>query len=273
MSKSISFRLQKVIADCGITSRRKAEELILQGRVKVNHEVVTVLGTKVNPYKDLIQVDEKVIDIMATQKLYVVLNKPRGYITTLHDPEGRKTVLDLCGGIDARIYPVGRLDYLSEGLLVLTNDGDMAHKIMHPSFEVTKIYEVKVFGSVSEGLLKNLRKGIKAHDGELKPQSVRIIKQLPNKTWIEFRLNEGKNREIRRICEAVGLTIDKLRRVAIEGLSIDAIAPGNFRFVTKKDLLSLLNFNENGNRSSKTVTYRSAKRTIKLGKKRSLRPS
>ena len=259
------IRLQKYIADCGVTSRRKAEEYITAGRVKVNGEKVTELGTKVDPAEDVVMVDGAVIDRNAVDPIYIVLHKPRCYMTTVNDPEGRKTVIDLLRGLTARVFPVGRLDYLSEGLLLMTNDGEMANKVSHPRFEVEKVYEVKVFGAVNSQMLSQLKKGIHAHDGHLKPKSVRVIKQLPTKTWIEFRLQEGKNREIRRICDAAGLVIDKLKRVAIEGLSIDGIAPGEFRFITKIDLLRALNMNKDGSKVKKDfTTYISPKRSIKL---------
>jgi 23S rRNA pseudouridine2605 synthase len=262
------LRLQKFIADCGITSRRKAEDLIAQGRVTVNGEVVRQLGTKVNPSADAVLVDGKIADLNAVNQLYVVLNKPRGYMTTLSDPEGRKTVLDLIPEVSERVYPVGRLDYLSEGLLVMTNDGDVANMIMHPSFNITKIYEVKVFGTVSATLLKKLRAGVQLEDGFVKPLSVRVIKELPTKTWLEFRLGEGKNREIRKICEACGLTVDKLKRLAIEGLTVDGIAPGSFRYISKHQLLRFLGLNADGTKSDKKVEYISGKKSItpkKLG--------
>lgn len=250
--QNIEIRLQKLIADCGVCSRRKAEVLITEGRVMVNNLIVTELGTKVNPHVDVVAVDEKVIDLMAIEKFYVLLNKPRAYVTTTSDPEGRKTVMDLVWGVPTRLYPVGRLDYLSEGLLLLTNDGEMANKIMHPRYEVNKVYEVKVFGHVTEALLEKIRKGVMTEDGLMKPKSVRIIEQLPNKTWLEFRLAEGKNREIRKICEAMDLTVDKLRRVAIEGLTIQGLPVGQFTFLTKKELLQALGMNQNGERVSHT---------------------
>ncbi|MBY0517984.1 MAG: rRNA pseudouridine synthase [Bacteriovoracaceae bacterium] len=261
--QNIEIRLQKVIADCGICSRRKAEVLITEGRVAVNGLYVTELGTRVNPHTDIVTVDDKVIDLMAIEKVYVLLNKPRAYVTTTNDPEGRKTVMDLVWGVPTRMYPVGRLDYLSEGLLLLTNDGEMANKIMHPRYEVTKVYEVKVFGHVNEALLDKIRKGVMTEDGLMKPQSVRMIEQLPNKTWLEFRLSEGKNREIRKICEAMDLTVDKLRRVAIEGLTIQGLPIGQFTFLSKKDLLKALGMNENGERVTHTrPKFVSAKKTV-----------
>lgn len=265
-SQNIEVRLQKVVADCGVCSRRKAEVLITDGRVGVNGMIVTELGTRVNPYKDIITVDDKVIDLMAIEKFYILLNKPRAYMTTVSDPEGRPTVMDLVWGVPTRLYPVGRLDYLSEGLLVMTNDGDMANKIMHPRFEVTKVYEVKVFGHVTEAILERIRKGVMTEDGLMKPQSVRMIEQLPNKTWLEFRLGEGKNREIRKICEAMDLTVDKLRRVAIEALTIQGLPVGQFTFISKKELLKALGMNEDGTRAKIAAKFVSAKRTVNTRK-------
>ena len=260
-------RLQKYIADCGITSRRKAEELIAQGRVKVNGTTTRQLGTKVSPNTDAVEVDGKVADLNSINKVYIVMNKPRSYVTTLNDPEGRKTVLDLCQEISERIYPVGRLDYLSEGLLIMTNDGEIANMIMHPSYDITKVYEVKVFGAITEPLLKKLRGGVELEDGFVKPQSVRVIKQLPTKTWLEFRLGEGKNREIRKMCEACGLTVDKLKRVAIEGLAVEGIAPGKFRYITKRKLLDSLGLNADGTKTGKEREYFSTKKSINIKKK------
>lgn len=256
-----SIRLQKVIADCGVTSRRKAENLILEGRVTVNGNVVTELGTKVNPYSDVIQVDENTIELSAVDKVYIVMNKPRAYMTTVSDPEGRPTVMELLFGVKQRVFPVGRLDYLSEGLLLMTNDGDLANMIMHPKYEVEKVYEVKVFGHVNEGILARIRKGVMTEDGIMKPKSVRVIEQLPNKTWLEFRLSEGKNREIRKICDAVELTVDKLRRVAIGGLNIQSLPVGQYMFTTRKELLKAIGLNDHGERVLKK-TFISAKKTL-----------
>ena len=260
------LRLQKYIADCGITSRRKAEDLILQGRVEINGETVRELGTKVDPTKDAVVVDGKIADLNAVNKVYVIMNKPRGVMTTLSDPEGRKTIMDFCQEVSERIYPVGRLDYLSEGLLILTNDGELSNMIMHPRFEVTKVYEVKVFGAVTEAMLKNLRAGALV-DGEfLKPKAVRVIKQLKGKTWLEFRLNDGKNREIRRLCEAYGLTVDKLKRMAIEGITVDGIAPGSIRYSTKKLMLEALGIDSDG-RKVRSMEYFSGKKSVDLKKR------
>ena len=258
-----TLRLQKYIADCGITSRRKAETLIVGGRVRLNGKVVTELGTKLNPCEDVVAIDGKIIHRESVDQLYILLNKPRGVMTTLHDPEGRKTVIDLIPAIKERVFPVGRLDYHSEGLLLLTNDGEFAHKVMHPSFEVVKVYEVKVFGAITAKLLRELKRERFFPEGAVRPLSVRVIRQLPNKTWLEFRLTEGRNREIRRICEAAGLTIDKLRRVAIGELSIQGVAPGEFVFLNKKDLETQLGLGRRGPQK-----FVSKKRTVNIQEKR-----
>lgn len=269
-TNSREVRLQKYIADSGVTSRRKAEDLIVQGRVEINGDVVVKLGTKVDPEVDVVHVDGNAIDPKQVQKIYMVMHKPRGVMTTAFDPEGRQTVLDLCKEISERIYPVGRLDYLSEGLLLLTNDGEFANQVIHPSSGVEKVYEVKVFGIVNENLLKKLQQGVQLEEGFAKPLSVRVLKHLPSKTWLEFRLAEGRNREVRRMCEANGLTVDKLKRVAIGSLSIDGLAPGRFELYTKKQLLKKLGFDELG-RVLSSSKYRSPKRSVNMRKK-SLKP-
>jgi 23S rRNA pseudouridine2605 synthase len=263
--QDLSLRLQKFIADCGVTSRRKAETLITEGRVSVNGQIVTELGTKVNPSSDSVEVDGVALEPAAVDKVYVVLNKPRAVMTTVSDPEGRPTVMELIHGVRQRIFPVGRLDYLSEGLLILTNDGDLANMIMHPRYEVEKVYEVKVFGHVNEALLAKIRRGVMTEDGLMKPKSVRVIEQLPNKTWLEFRLNEGKNREIRKICDAVDLTVDKLRRVAIEALNIQTLPVGQYMFTTRKELLKALGLNEHGDKVA-LRKFVSQKKTLNVTK-------
>ncbi len=268
MGSDSKIRLQKFIADCGVTSRRKAEELIVQGRVAVNGAIETTLGSKVNPDEDVVSVDGELVDLATISKVYLLMHKPRGYVTTLDDPEGRDTVLDLCPEVSERIYPVGRLDYLSEGLLILTNDGDVANMIMHPKHNIQKVYEVKVFGAVSMQILAKLKEGYVLEGRKIRPEAVRVIQQLENKTWLEFRLSEGKNREIRNICEAAGVTIDKLKRVAIANITVDGIAPGKYRFVTKNELLRGLEGGKlNKWNKEKKESYRSSKKTINISKK------
>lgn len=264
MAKPI--RLQKFIANAGYSSRRKAEEFITQGVVKVNGEVVTLLGTKVDSDNDFVEVNGSHVNADTSEKIYLLLNKPRGVMTTLNDPEGRPTVMDYCKEISERIYPVGRLDYLSEGLLLMTNDGELANRVMHPSFDVTKVYEVKVFGSVNERLLGLLRRGAKVEGSLVVPKSVRVIKQLPKKTWLEFRLGEGRNREIRRLCEEVGLTVDKLARIAIGNLAVHGIAPGRFRYLNVKEIYKALGINKNGQKVE-DIEYNSPKKSVSLQKR------
>ncbi|MFH1995222.1 MAG: pseudouridine synthase [Nitrospinota bacterium] len=234
---SEEIRLQKFIADCGYSSRRKAEEFIENGDVSVNGTIVTQMGTKINPVSDTVTVEGRRLYPSKSKKIYILLYKPKGYVTTMDDPEGRNTVVGLCKGIKERIYPVGRLDYLSEGLLILTNDGDLANKIMHPRYGVIKRYEVKVSGQVSDSTLNNLKRGTKIDNRVIKPLSIRLIKQLATKTWLEFKLAEGKNREIRQICNAQGIMVDKLKRVAIGNLTLKKMAPGEYMTLSKEELL------------------------------------
>ena len=259
----MEVRLQKYIADCGITSRRKAEDLIVKGRVKINGTTVTLLGTKIDPEKDTVLVDGSLADHRSVQKLYILLHKPRGYVTTVSDPQGRDTVMDLIREVSERVYPVGRLDYLSEGLLLMTNDGEVANTIMHPRHEVIKVYEVKIFGVLDPQMLYKLREGVTVEGELLKPLSVRPLKQLDNKTWVEIRLAEGKNREIRKICEALDITIDKLRRVAIGNLTINGIAPGRYVYLSKKDIYNGLNLKSEYFSPKKSITIKARKSTVK----------
>ncbi len=265
-------RLQKAIADAGVTSRRKAETLITAGLVRVNNQIVKTLGTKVDIEEDVIAVQGKLVDPRATQHLYILFHKPRGCVTTVSDPEGRPTVMEYLPKLGARLYPVGRLDYLSEGLLLFTNDGEFTQKILHPKYEIEKTYEVKVFGHVDSELLKRLRRGIHSPVGYLEPSSVRILKFLPHKTWLEIKLKEGKNREIRRLCEELGLTIDKLRRMAIGELNIGNLAPGKFDFLTKKQILAALGMTSKGDVIYQVKTagrvFESPKKSISPSKRR-----
>jgi len=266
-SESPLIRLQKYIADCGITSRRKAEQLITQGLVSVNGHIITILGTKINPATDAILVEGRAITTVSSDKVYVLMHKPRCVMTTVNDPEGRDTVMNYCKQITERIYPVGRLDYLAEGFLLLTNDGEVANWMMHPPANLVKTYQVKVFGAVTEALLERLRHGVKLSDGLIRPQSVRVIEQLQGKTWIEVVFEEGRNRDIRNFFEGVGMTVDKLRHMAVGGLSIEGLAPGNFIIMTKKELLKAIGVDDTG-RPLKTMRARlSSKKTINLHKK------
>jgi 23S rRNA pseudouridine2605 synthase len=236
-------RLQKVIATAGITSRRHAEKLITEGRVSVNNVVVNKLGEKADGEKDIIRIDGKIISV-ERNKLYIALNKPAGFVTTLHDPQNRPTVVDLLSDVPERVYPVGRLDYDSRGLLLLTNDGDFAQKIQHPRFQKPKVYKVKIQGRLSKEQLKQLGKGIKADDDVFKPENLRVEKFNDKSCWLRLTLREGKNRIIRRGFEAIGYRVAHLVREAIGDLMLDGLKEGEWRHLTKKEISQLLDNKE-----------------------------
>jgi 23S rRNA pseudouridine2605 synthase len=236
-----SQRLQKIIAAAGIASRRKAEELITSGLVAVNGQVVTELGTKADPEHDHIRVRGKLLH-GAQRGAYLLMNKPKGYITAASDPEGRPTVMDLLRGVGVRVYPVGRLDYASEGLLLLSNDGELAAALMKASSHVPKTYLVKVAGVPSPEGLARLRAGIsiQAEGGrrvKTAPAKIRPIRQADN-PWFEVTLIEGKNRQIRRMFEAIGHHVEKIKRVRYGPLQLD-VPPGKFRHLTLKEVSRL----------------------------------
>jgi len=231
-------RLQKIIAAAGVASRRKAEELITSGHVQVNGTVITELGTKADPEADHIRVNGKLLQ-GAQRHVYLLLNKPKGYVTTMSDPEKRPTVMDLIRGVKGRVYPVGRLDYASEGLLLLTNDGELAHRLMKAASHVPKTYVVKVAGTPTEEALAKLRAGVSIATDEGRrvrtgPASVRAVKEAAN-PWYEITLIEGRNRQIRRMFEAVGHHVEKIKRVRYGPLALD-VPPGEFRPLTLKEI-------------------------------------
>jgi len=232
-------RLQKVIATAGITSRRHAEELITQGRVSINGVVVTKLGEKADAQKDIIRIDDKII---STEKIkyYIALNKPAGFVTTLHDPQNRPTIVDLLGDLPERVYPVGRLDYESRGLLLLTNDGDFAQKIQHPRFQKPKVYRVKVQGHLSKEQLKQLNRGIRLDDGLFKPENIQMEKFNDKSCWLKLTLRDGRNRIIRRGFEAIGYRVASLLRESIGDVKLGSLKEGAWRHLTKKEISQLL---------------------------------
>jgi 23S rRNA pseudouridine2605 synthase len=234
-------RLQKIIAAAGVSSRRKAEELITGGLVSVNGQLVTELGSKADPEHDHIRVNGKLLH-GAERHVYLLMNKPRGYVTTLKDPERRPTVMDLLHGVGARVYPVGRLDYASEGLLLLTNDGEFANRLMKAASHVPKTYMVKVAGTPSADGLSRLRSGlfIASQGGrrvKTAPAKVRPIREA-NNPWYELTLIEGKNRQIRRMFEAIGHHVEKIKRVRYGPLELD-VHPGKFRRLTPQEVVRL----------------------------------
>lgn len=230
------IRIQKIIADSGLCSRRKAEELIEQGRVTVNGRRCS-LGDKADPARDRIAVDDKAIAAPAKEKRYIMLNKPRGYITTMSDEQGRRTAVELLDGVEERVVPVGRLDRNSEGLLLFTNDGEFANEITHPSRHVSKTYRVTIDGRVSEEQLMRLSSGVVLDDGKTTlPCTVDVLVEEPERTVLRIVIKQGLNRQIRRMCTAVGLNVGRLRRVAIGGVKLGMLKPGEWRDLTKDEL-------------------------------------
>jgi len=235
-------RLQKIIAAAGVASRRKAEELITSGHVQVNGTTITELGSKADAETDHIRVNGKLLQREQQRHVYLLLNKPKGYVTTVNDPEKRPTVMDLVRGVKGRVYPVGRLDYASEGLLIMTNDGELANLLMKAASHVSKTYVVKVAGTPTEGAIAKLRAGISIATDDGKrvrtgPAAVRIVKQAAN-PWYEITLIEGRNRQIRRMFEAVGHHVEKIKRVRYGPLALD-VPPGEYRSLTLKEVQRL----------------------------------
>lgn len=234
-------RLQKFIANQGICSRRKAEEYITSGRIKVNGEVVTELGTKINPSKDIIEVDDKKISNIAGKKVYILLNKPIGYVTTTKDQFNRNTVLDLVK-VKEKVLPVGRLDMYTSGAIILSNDGDFIYKITHPKYEVEKTYNVTLKGQITDDEVENLKSGVKVDDyitGKAKVKILRIDKEK-DLSRVEIIIHEGKNREVRKMCEAIGRKVLALHRTKIDNISVKDLRLGTWRYLKPNEIKSLL---------------------------------
>ena len=231
-------RLQKILSQAGIASRRKAEELIQAGRVRLNGRVVTELGTKADPRTDRITIDGRPLRL-SSERLYILLHKPVGVVTTLSDPEGRPTVRDLLPEVRVRVFPVGRLDYYSSGLLLLTNDGELALRLTHPRYGVRKTYQVKVNGRPTAEALEKLASGVRLEEGTTAPAEVRVIRGSDAKTWLEITLSEGRKREVRRMCEQVGYRVEKLTRIRLGPLNLGSLQPGQHRTLTEREVYQL----------------------------------
>lgn len=233
-------RIQKVMADQGLCSRRAAEQVIREGRVKLNGHPVKV-GDKMDINHDVLMVDgEKIHIVKKQQKYYIMLHKPRGYITTVSDELGRKTVMDLVQDVPARIFPVGRLDKDSEGLLLMTNDGDFANMLTHPSHEISKLYRVTVRPHATEQQIVQMSEGVVLDDGvKTQPAVINVAVDEPERTVLEMTIHEGKNREIRRMCEAVGLEVVRLKRNAEGAVKLGMLQPGQYRELTKAEVNAL----------------------------------
>lgn len=232
-------RLQKILSKAGVSSRRAAEKMIAEGRISVNRAVVVKPGTKADPGKDEIRLDGRLISL-ETEKIYLMLHKPKGYVTTLSDPQGRSIVTDLLNGVAARVYPVGRLDYDSEGLLILTNDGEFAQRLQHPRYEIPKTYRVKAEGHLLKGELKALESGIDLPDGKFAPAEVRLEKTNPGSTWLTVTITDGRNRVIRRAFDSIGHPVARLVRVAVADITLSALREGAWRMLTSREVERLL---------------------------------
>ena len=234
------IRLQKYLAEAGIASRRKAEEFILQGKVKVNGQVVTELGTKVQPKKDEVKYENKIVQI-EDKKIYILLNKPIGYVTTVKDQFHRDSVLDLVK-VKERLVPVGRLDMYTSGALILTNDGDFVYKVTHPKHEIDKTYTVTLSGIVDVEKVEKLRKGVDIGGYITKPAKVKILKtdEEKNITRLEIIIHEGKNRQIRKMCEGIGHKVIALHRSAISGIKVKNLELGKWRYLSKEETRKIL---------------------------------
>ena len=233
-------RIQKIMSEQGLCSRRAAEQISAEGRVKVNGHPAKV-GDKMDPNRDVLHVDDQRIYIQKDQQLYyLALYKPRGYVTTVSDELGRKTVMDLVKDVPARLYPVGRLDKDSEGLLLMTNDGAFAHAMMHPSSGISKLYRVTVQPHADEQQILKMSEGVVLDDGtKTMPCTINVVVDEPGRTVMEITLKEGKNREIRRMCEAVGLQVVRLKRNAEGVVKLGMLQPGKYRELSKQELTGL----------------------------------
>jgi 23S rRNA pseudouridine2605 synthase len=230
-------RLQKILARAGVSSRRAAERLIVQGRVRVNGRVVTELGSRADAHHDKVEVDGR--RATAETPVYVLLHKPRGVVSTVSDPEGRRTVLDLLEGVGARVFPVGRLDFQTSGALLLTNDGELAAALLHPKHHVPKTYLAKLEGEMSDEVAARWRSGVELDDGRTLPADVRVVRREQGKTTLEVVLREGRNQQIRRMGEACGLPVLRLTRLAFAGIGIEGLRPGGWRLLLADELRKL----------------------------------
>lgn len=231
-------RLQKFLARAGVASRRQAEEYIKNGAIKVNGIVITEMGSKVEPTKDKVTVNGQAVQAKE-ELVYFLLNKPPLVITTLQDPQQRTKVTDLLTGVTQRVYPVGRLDYLTEGLLLLTNDGELAHRLTHPSYKVSKTYVVMVKGNMNREAQQMLREGVTLEDGITQPAQVKVLAEGRGFTRLEITIREGRTRQVRRMCDSVGYSVTALQRISFGPLVLGNLALGKFRALSKSEIFAL----------------------------------
>ncbi len=241
MENKETIRLQKYMAEAGIASRRKAEELILEGKVKVNGKIANELGIKIVPNKDIVEYNGKKV-VLEKEYVYILLNKPIGYVTTVKDQFNRDSILDLVK-TNKRIVPVGRLDMYTSGAIILTNDGDFVYKVTHPKHEIEKTYTVTIKGIVKNNEVEELKKGVKIEDYITKPAKVKILKtdEEKNVSRLEITIHEGKNRQVRKMCEAIGHKVLALHRSKIAGIGVKDLELGKWRYLTNKEVKKILN--------------------------------
>lgn len=236
--KEEPIRLQKYMADCGIASRRKCEEYIKNGYVKINGNIITELGTRINPSKDIVEYNGKKLESSKEDNIYILLNKPIGYVTTVNDQFSRQTVLDLIKGVNKRIVPVGRLDMYTSGALILTNDGEFVYKVTHPKYEIEKTYVATIKGMIQKEDVKKLEQGVKIEDYITKPAKVKILKTdlEKNISRVQITIHEGKNREVRKMCEVIGYKVIALHRSKIGNLDVKDLRIGEWRYLSKREI-------------------------------------
>lgn len=239
------MRISKYIAHSGLASRREAEKIIMAGRVKINGTIVNELGTKVDDKQDIVEVDGKILKL-EQEKIYILLNKPAGYISTVYDPESRPTVIDLLKDINERVYPVGRLDFDTEGLLLLSNDGEFTNLMIHPRYKIVKKYEALVKGEINKHNIYLLQKGIILEDGLTAPAELKVIKQQAQKTLIEISIHEGKKRQIKRMFQAINHPVISLKRVSYAFLNLGKMNTGEYRSLKKGEVLRLIRMAKDG---------------------------
>lgn len=236
----MSERLQKYLASCGIASRRKCEEYILSGKVTVNGVIVTELGVKVNENSDIVQFDNKTVT-PEEKKIYIALNKPTGYVSTVKDEKNRKTILDLVK-VKERIYPIGRLDYDTSGLILLTNDGDLYNKIIHPREEKNKVYIAKIMGIPNEEELFEFRSGIVIDNYKTSPCKINILKNENKTCTVKIVIHEGRNRQIRKMCDSINHPVISLRRLEVAGIKLGNLQEGKWRYLTVDEIMHLKSY-------------------------------
>lgn len=233
-------RLQKYLADCGIASRRKSEQLIIDGKIKVNGKIITELGTKIDDKKDIIYYNNKKV-AKENKLIYIMLNKPEGCITTVKDQFERTTVMDYIKDVNERLYPIGRLDYETSGLLLLTNDGDLAYKLTHPKHNIKKTYIAKICGVPTKEEIKKFENGLYIDDYKTSPAKIEIIKQEGKYTEVRIEISEGRNRQVRKMCEAINHQVKELKRIGVANLSLNNLKKGTYRRLTKEEVYYLKN--------------------------------